>query len=140
MDATAGLALIIWLLLSWAVMAYAGQKGRDRVSFFLLALFLSPLVAFVFAAVSPADPRRMGLRKCPQCAEWVKIEALRCRFCGSELVAGEAVLQPVAASPAPQIIAAKPGPRLGSAGVVGATLIVALVVGLVIYIYMPSAW
>lgn len=26
-----------------------------------------------------------GQRKCPSCAEWVKAEAVKCRFCGDEL-------------------------------------------------------
>jgi len=28
-----------------------------------------------------------GVKKCPQCAEWIKIEAVKCRFCGSQLPA-----------------------------------------------------
>ncbi len=74
--------LVAWLLLSYGAMMYAGRKGRSRLGFFFLALFLTPIVAFVLIAVGPSNPERMGLQKCPQCAEWVKSEALKCRFCG----------------------------------------------------------
>ncbi len=62
--------LTTWLLLSFAALVYAEKKGRSGVGFLLLSLFLSPLVAFVLIAVGPSNPQRMGLRKCPQCAEW----------------------------------------------------------------------
>jgi len=73
--------LIAWLLLSFAIMLYADRKGRSRLGFFFLSLFLSPLVGFVLLAASRPNPEKQGLRKCPQCAEFVKQEALKCRFC-----------------------------------------------------------
>jgi Uncharacterised protein family UPF0547 len=78
---------VIWLVLSYTVMVYAGSKGRSRGGFFLLSLFLTPLVAFVLLAVGPSNPQRQGLLMCPQCAEWLKHEALRCRFCGFDFTA-----------------------------------------------------
>ncbi len=74
---------VLWLVLCYAVAAYAGKKGRSAVGFFLLSLFLSPLIGFLFVAASPTDPRRLGLKQCPQCAEWVQPSALKCRFCGT---------------------------------------------------------
>lgn len=37
------------------------------------------LIIIVIAVLVPSSKK--GKRKCPQCAEWVKNEALKCRFC-----------------------------------------------------------
>ena len=39
-------------------------------------------------AAAPAQGGGDELRKCPFCAEWIKKEAIRCRFCHSDLSAG----------------------------------------------------
>ena len=79
MEGIAG--LVLWLILCFAVVVYAGRKGRSQVSFFVISLLLSPLVGFLLVAVGPSNPERMGLKKCPACAEFVKDEAMKCRFC-----------------------------------------------------------
>jgi hypothetical protein len=38
------------------------------------------LLIIVVAVVVPSSKK--GKRKCPQCGEWPKSEALKCRFCG----------------------------------------------------------
>ncbi len=88
MDDLSVIALAVtWLLLSYGVMVYADRKGRNQIAFFVLALLLSPLVGFVLVAAGASNPRKMGLRKCPQCGEWPKSEALRCRFCAFDFPA-----------------------------------------------------
>ncbi len=86
---------VAWLLLSYGVMVYADRKGRNQIGFFVLALLLSPLVGFVLVAAGGSNPERLGLKKCAACAEWVKHEALKCRFCGFDFGA-QASLPPVA--------------------------------------------
>lgn len=78
--------IVIWLILSYAAAAWAKSKGRSQIGFFLLSLLLSPLVGLILVAVGGSNPERMGLQQCPQCAEWVKTEALKCRFCGKDFV------------------------------------------------------
>jgi len=48
-------------------------------------ILVAILLVIVVAVVVPSSKK--GLRKCPQCAEWVKREALKCRFCGFDLTA-----------------------------------------------------
>ena len=79
---------LLWILLSALIAAYASKKGRSGAGYFFLALFLSPLVAFLVALASKPDreaaAQKSGLKKCPRCAEYVQSEAQVCRFCGSE--------------------------------------------------------
>ena len=70
----------------------AGQKARDRFTWFLLG-FLFSLLALVAIASIPAlvksKPRSNvsihAARKCPFCAEAVQREAVVCRFCQRDL-------------------------------------------------------
>jgi len=53
--------------------------------FDIFVVLMGILVIIVIAITVPSSKK--GLRKCPVCAEHVKIEALKCRFCGSDFVA-----------------------------------------------------
>ena len=85
----------LWLAGAVVVGAVASARNRSVVGWFALALLISPLLAIVAVALMPAAPRPGSTpdtapsvtthRACPQCAEWVLVDALKCRHCGTEL-------------------------------------------------------
>jgi hypothetical protein len=82
-----------WIIMSMIAGSIADAKGRSAVGFFLLAFFFTPLVGVACAVLADRNPehdRALGLasgtlRQCPQCAEAVRSEALKCRYCLSDL-------------------------------------------------------
>ena len=68
------------LLLLSVIPAYIAQtKGKSFGAWYVYGLFLLP-ITFVHSLILGRDDR-----KCPHCAELVKLEATVCKHCGSEL-------------------------------------------------------
>jgi len=74
----------------------ARSKGRSGAGFFIIGVLLGPLGLLGSAVASPdkdkqdTRSKRAGLqsgamRKCPVCAEVIQSEALKCRFCHSDV-------------------------------------------------------
>lgn len=81
--------LVGWVLLVVVVGGIAHEQGRSWVSYGLLAIVFSPLVAVAVLALLPHTQAELEtvakrdplLRRCPHCAEFVKREASVCRYC-----------------------------------------------------------
>jgi hypothetical protein len=89
--------ILLFLLFVWFAFGIAGglimsNKGRSGCGGFALGFFLGP-IGLIIALVIGTDHRELerrslqqgGTRKCPTCAELVRVEASKCRYCGSEL-------------------------------------------------------
>ena len=84
--------LVLWILCGVVSAVIAVNKGNSGCGWFLLGVLLGPigLVLSLVVQGKPAlvEERRLASgesRRCPACAELVRREAVKCRFCGGEL-------------------------------------------------------
>jgi hypothetical protein len=84
--------LIIWLVCGVVAAVVATNKGRSGCGWFILGVLLGPLgfiLALVVSSNQPGVEREAlesgSMKKCPYCAELIRLEAVKCRFCGSAL-------------------------------------------------------
>ncbi|MCX5817807.1 MAG: zinc ribbon domain-containing protein [Proteobacteria bacterium] len=86
--------LFIWFLFGIVAAVIANSRGRGGCGWFIIGTLLGPfalIVAFLPSATQKAMDKAAErgeygkFKKCPFCAEIVKIEAVKCKHCGSEL-------------------------------------------------------
>jgi len=85
------------ILLFWGVREAARSRGRDPDSFTLIALLITPFIAYVILVImgpnkEVLEEQRGERVRCPACAEWVQSRAVKCRYCGSELTPSRPVV------------------------------------------------
>lgn len=85
--------VIFWFILSIVAAAIASNNGRSGFGYLLLSLILSPMIGIICVIAAGKNVARLeqdqindgSKRRCPYCEEIVRVEAVKCRHCGSAL-------------------------------------------------------
>lgn len=76
-----------WITCGIAAAVVAGTKGNSGCAWFFIGLLLGPIGLVLSFAVGGSAGEKF--RKCPMCAELIRREAVRCRWCGSDVAEGQ---------------------------------------------------
>ncbi len=92
------LGVMVWAACGILGSFMAQTKGRSRGMGFFLGFVFGPfgLIRAATLARDEHGAERRGLlsgelRKCPECAEPIRREARKCRYCGSEVETGSSL-------------------------------------------------
>ena len=90
--------LVLWFVLAVVVAIVAETRGRIAPGWFILSAVLSPVISFALLLALPKVGKAARVKdaegnaiteethtRCPDCKELVRIDARKCKHCGSDL-------------------------------------------------------
>lgn len=103
------LYISLWLIFGLLAAVVYKNKGRNPVGAFIVGLLLGP-IGVLLAMLSSTNPKGIEARqlangaskKCPSCAEVIKIDAQVCKHCGHKFTP-DAPRVAAAPTPAPAV-------------------------------------
>lgn len=77
--------VMLYLTICFHIGVVAERKGRNSVTFTLFSIIFLPILPGIVVALMKPEVKQVKneLKPCPMCAELVKIEALKCKHCGT---------------------------------------------------------